>query len=121
MKAARRIIAVFVIGASVSGCATVQPTVTKIDHVVRCDLAEIKAQLPGLIDPAATCLLSPGYVACLGKLVVGTISDDTIVCAVRVAAGEASVRMATANQPNAATIKDHADAYLASRSVTFAP
>lgn len=102
------------------GCATVQPTVTKIEHIVSCDLADIKSQLPSLVDPAATCLLSPAYAICLGKLVVGVVTDDTIVCAVRIASGEASARMATGTQPNAQTIKANGDAYLAARGVKFA-
>ena len=104
-----------------SSCATTQPTLTKVEHIVSCAASEVKAQLPAILSEVATDLLSKDYAKLLAD-VGRRVGTDAMVCAVALASDSAGARMADTNgeQPNAENIRTNAAAYLKARDVHFA-
>ena len=102
------------------GCATTQPIVTKVDHVIDCLKPEIEAQIPAISAEVATDLLSANYADLLTKL-EQTATSDVVICAVQDSVAKASARASTTSgaQPNAVKIQGNGNDYLKARGATF--
>lgn len=102
-----------------TNCATTNPILTKVGHVVDCSVEQVKQQIPQLVDIVATTLVSQDYIGSLVKL-AKQYGDDVIICAVQFASKEAAYRSAIASgQGNADLIVVNANDYLARREVQF--
>lgn len=103
------------------GCATTQPIVDKIDHVIDCLKPEVSQQIPAIVSEVATDLLAGNYADLLTKLEQRATSD-VVICAVKESVGQAAVRASTTAgaQPNASKIQVNGNDYLKARGATFA-
>ncbi len=117
----RKLKALIILAGFCASCATTQPIVSKVEHVVDCSASAVVSQLPGIITEVATDLLSQNYVKLLTDL-ASKVGDDVVVCSVAASTGNAKARLAagTAAQPNAETIAANGEAYLRARDVRFA-
>jgi len=116
------LLALLAVSMAIPACATTgSPVLTKVESAVDCSAGQVKAQLPNIITDVTTDLLSANYIKLLVDL-AKRVGDDVVVCAVAAASSEAHARLAsaTAAQPNADRILDHAESYLSARGVTFA-
>ncbi len=117
----RRLKALIALAGLCLSCATINPVVQKVGHAVDCSAKAVVSQLPSIVAEVATDLLAKDYVKLLtdiGKR-VGT---DALVCAVKVSADSAEVRMAATPgaQPNAEAIRTNGTEYLRMVDAQFA-
>lgn len=119
----RTALALFLLIAAIglpAGCATTQPIVTKVDHVIDCLAPQVEAQIPAIAATVASDLLSANYADLLTKL-EQTATSDVVICAVQDSVAKASARASTTSgaQPNATKIQSNGNAYLNARGATF--
>lgn len=117
----KRLRALIILAGCCAACATTQPVVTQVGHVVDCSAAAVVSQLPTIVSEVATDLLSKDYVSLLTD-VGKRVGTDVLVCAVKVSSDGAEARMAATpgEQPNAEVIQKHAAEYLLLTHAEFA-
>ncbi len=103
-----------------SSCAIMQPSVTKVEHVVDCAEPAIASQLPAIASEAATDLLSQDYDKALTDI-LRRVGSDVLVCAVKSNLDAANARMAAGTgTQSSAVVRAHAQDYLHRVDARFA-